>query len=165
MKLNKTIETINMFLKRLSAALVTITCLGWAALGAAPETLTTATNTGKENSALAPLAFPITNDTICFNGTPNGVFKVSYSGTKTVQTYSILNAAGTTTIAGPFNVSGNTFLTSNHLLGAGTYTIRINFSDGTFDTSQGTIFKADVPLSVTAVATNPVVRGILVLLS
>jgi large repetitive protein len=55
MELNKTIETINMFLKRLSAALVTITCLGWAALGAAPETLTGATNNGKENSELAPL--------------------------------------------------------------------------------------------------------------
>ena len=48
-----------MFLRRLSAAVVIVTCFGWAAMGAAPDSLTAATNTGKEKSALAPQTYGI----------------------------------------------------------------------------------------------------------
>jgi hypothetical protein len=97
-KLTKTIETINMFLKRLSTALVTITCLGLAALGAAPNTLTTATNIEKEKSLLAPLEVTVNlipTSPRCHNES-DGKIEVKISGTNTPPyTYRIQKDTGT----------------------------------------------------------------------
>lgn len=148
-----------MFLRRLSAVVVIVTCFGWAAMGAVLDSRTTATNNEEENFALAPLSFPILNDSVCY-GASDGSLKVMYSGSKTVQTFSILNAVGNTVLYGPYSVSSSTFYTGSFkLLPAGTYTIKLKFSDSSEDTNTGTIFQPDVALSLTGAVTNPDCSG------
>jgi hypothetical protein len=143
-----------MFLKRLSAALVTITCLGWAALGAAPGALTTATNNGKEKSVLAPLAdIDIISDTVCF-GAATGVFDVTYSGAKTVSSYQIFSFGGSP-IGASHTVTSNQFKTTAQPLPAGKYRIDLTFTVGPNEQAINEIFQATSPLVLNAVPQNP----------
>jgi gliding motility-associated-like protein len=98
-----------MFLKRLSAALVIVTCFGWVALGAAPGTLTEATNNGKENSLMAPLAvdFSLTfTEPKCRNGNDG-----SFSGTITQgdAPFRFRYKTGSNPYSAYINVVGTTF--------------------------------------------------------
>jgi hypothetical protein len=144
-----------MFLKRLSAALVTITCLGWAALGAASQTLTTATNYGKEKSVLAPLApIDIISDSVC-NGASTGVFDVTYTGAKTVSSYQILSYPGGLPIGTSHTVSSNHFKTTAQPLPAGNYRIDLTLSDLTHEQAVKEIFQANSVLVLNAIVQNP----------
>jgi hypothetical protein len=67
-----------------------------------------------------------------------------------------MNAAGTMTIpgGGPFLNPGNSFSTPA-ILSAGIYTIKLLFSGGTSETSQGEILQPSSPLILSGSVTNP----------
>jgi hypothetical protein len=135
-----------MFLKRLSAALVGIVCFGSIAVGAENFIQTSATNSGKGNPLVAPLALSFigtANAPTC-TGDKDGSIDITITSGNAPFTYRLQKDGGT--IQSPVVKTSHPFTIPS--LAAGNYVIYMTDGDGT--TSQQSVPVIDNPVLTVA---------------